>query len=451
MAIKTDILLLIELYILIYTVKSCDVICFTDYEKLLNCSCSGQEPSETLLLRVQCRLYDLTLNESCLVSNQRPYCLLYPDILKEIADIETVCSAIALRARDHTLITKELSNWQLRFAVRPWPPSNISVKMTKMSYNITWINNNTLDCLTFIVRIKTPKSTQKTAIIMESTQSFVQLEQARLLPGVCYRVDIKAKLCPGLRIEGNWSEWSVPALLTTATVKQLPGTKHYYWLITLPILIFLSLGFPKAVLWHKKFKVITYIPKPGEFFKPLYNSYQGNFKAWVKPMFAEQTFHVHTGADIKLDHWNQSLSSPDSNLVHSPIRNVSPVSSSTFNIASHCSVTSSYLHGAKIDVCELDRHPQRPSLNLSTLNVLQDLDEEELSRNDYPLMDLDTIDSGFVECSSPPVTKQIFCQTNLGPTEPQCDLHHSNYVKQWTMSEAVDNCLQQNTCKDMEL
>ncbi|XP_072316876.1 interleukin-21 receptor-like [Eucyclogobius newberryi] len=425
------------------SMKSCAVSCTTDYETLLNCSCSGLEPPETLLLQVYCRLEELKLNASCQVSKQQSFCVMYPDIMEEIADVETMCSASAFREKDHNVMTTNSSEWPLRYAVRPWPPFNIHVKNVQGSYTISWDTKNPGHCLVFRVRIWNTLGPQTSVINLESKESVVHLEQLELLPGVFYGVDVQAKLCPGFRYEGPWSDWSSTTLWTSASSDhsaQVAENNHYYWLIPIFILIMcLSVGFPKAMFCQKRLKSLTFIPNPREFFKPLYNSYQGNFKAWVMPSFTEHnSLKKDTVMDVKLH--PTLLSSLNLNPAHSSFHSLCHVSISTVSkedLLFHCSGSSDYPTEESYGPGLRDRDPEKTApLHLSTLNFFQDVDDKMLSGNDYPLMDLDTIDSGFEECSSPPVPGQLLYQHHqTGPTGEQlCDLHRTNYVKQWSMS-----------------
>lgn len=344
--------------------------------------------------------------------------------------------------------------------VRPRPPFNISVKHTD-SYKITWDNKNPRLCLTYRVRLRPSPSPSpaRLALTLNSTQSFVHLPQSRLHPGVCYRVDIQARLCPGSLYRGPWSEWSTPSSCISAAITSSPqaeGTNGYYWLITLPILmVLLSLAFSKRVFGQKRLQLMTYNPDPSEFFKPLYNSYEGNFKAWVMPVFTEQDFTVDSVGDMKLDQWNQCYflqsSPPPYHPAQSPSPSRSPSQSRGSSQVSIHTVTlcgslgypgeASCEEPAEGTEAEGRQKESLEELSLSSQDMGQDeegllgdgyphmeLDEEGLSGDRYPHMDMDTIDSGFGECSSPPTS---------GPSVEQlCELYQSNYVKQWT----IDHC-----------
>lgn len=485
MALKPLILLLIEFTFVIYTVKSCAVNCSTDYETLLNCSCTGSVPTKPLLLQVHCRLEDLIVNASCMVSAQQPYCVMYPQDMWEVSDYETECRASAVQDENHTMITEDVSVWLLRDVVRPWPPINIRVRNTSGSYNISWDNkNNPIFCLSYRVRIQSSHPIElspspeecltapdlvhslDSVYTLESTDPFVLLKHSRLRPFACYRVDVQAGLCSTCGYRGLWSEWSAAtSWVTAAAAGSTPaeGISGYYWLITLPILmVLLSLSITKKMFWQKRLQVMTYIPNPSEFFKPLYNSYQGNFKAWVMPVFTEHDFlridsMVDASTDKRLDQWNQNTlpQTPpppyDSIPSQSPSqsRGSSHVSIHTVTLCgeddlSHCSLSLGYPHEPGCEMCSAGREQARYSeesqsvvlmlnknlesldLSLSSLNLTQELDKDVLLSGDgYPHIDLDTIDSGFGECSSPAAS---------GPSAELCEHYQSNYVKQWTIS-----------------
>uniref|UniRef100_A0A8C6SEP5 Fibronectin type-III domain-containing protein n=1 Tax=Neogobius melanostomus TaxID=47308 RepID=A0A8C6SEP5_9GOBI len=293
------------------------------------------------------------------------------------------------------------------FAVRPAPPFNVSVKTIKDSFtHITW--NHGENSLTFRLRIRSCRGDEK-PVILETPQSFVQLSPSVLPPAGCRRADVQARFRPGYRYEGPWSEWSAAASWTDAADGTTPhlSNKKIYIYIYFPL------------------KVMAYVPDPGEFFKPLYSSYQGDFKAWVKPAFAGHASLMDLGYVVT----RSSLSG--SGLALSPVHSVSLESVSTASLPE--------LYG---DLREADAPPPREQLHLSNLHIVQDFDGDEWSGNDYPLMDLDTIDSGFGECSSPPATEQLLCRHEATDSGP--DLSHSSYVKQWTTAQDEEQSLQQD-------
>ncbi|XP_055083720.1 interleukin 21 receptor, tandem duplicate 1 [Periophthalmus magnuspinnatus] len=317
--------------------------------------------------------------------------------------------------------------------VKPWPPFNIQVKYAKEFYTISWDTKNPKYCLVYRILIRAALEPQNSVISLESKDTLVHLGESKLRPGVYYGVEVQAKLCPTFRYTGPWSEWGSATFSTVAATNltaQVPGI-NYYWLIF--ILIILLFLFPTAMFWQKRFQRFTFIPDPGEFFKPLYIIHDGDFKAWVKPTVTEHSFlNMDTLMDVKLDPTPLSLFK--SSLGHASLGRVSISTVCGENILAHFSVNSDFRHEASCGTAELDDDPETPHVHLSNLNVHQDLDEG-LSGSDYPLVDLDTIDSGFEECSSPSAAGHLLSphqQTPLGPgAEQLCDLYHSNYVKQW--------------------
>lgn len=166
---------------------------------------------------------------------------------------------------------------------------------------------------------------------------------------------------------------------------------------------------------------------------------------------------VDASTDKRLDQWNQNSlpQTPpppyDSIPSQSPSqsRGSSHVSIHTVTLCgeddlSHCSLSLGYPHEPGCEMCSAGREQARYSeesqsvvlmlnknlesldLSLSSLNLTQELDKDVLLSGDgYPHIDLDTIDSGFGECSSPAAS---------GPSAELCEHYQSNYVKQWTIS-----------------
>uniref|UniRef100_A0A3B4APG7 Fibronectin type-III domain-containing protein n=1 Tax=Periophthalmus magnuspinnatus TaxID=409849 RepID=A0A3B4APG7_9GOBI len=411
-------------------VKSCAVGCSTDYNTLLNCSCGGLDPPETLQ-NLATNTY--TSEKRVIVSKEAPFCVMYPDIMEEIADVDTVCSSSALRAHDRTAITTNSSDWKLKNAVKPWPPFNIQVKYAKEFYTISWDTKNPKYCLVYRILIRAALEPQNSVISLESKDTLVHLGESKLRPGVYYGVEVQAKLCPTFRYTGPWSEWGSATFSTVAATNltaQVPGINYYCKYLTQ---VSNSISNICCRFWQKRFQRFTFIPDPGEFFKPLYIIHDGDFKAWVKPTVTEHSFlNMDTLMDVKLDPTPLSLFK--SSLGHASLGRVSISTVCGENILAHFSVNSDFPHEASCGTAELDDDPETPHVHLSNLNVHQDLDEG-LSGSDYPLVDLDTIDSGFEECSSPSAAGHLLSphqQTPLGPgAEQLCDLYHSNYVKQW--------------------
>lgn len=72
----------------------------------------------------------------------------------------------------------------------------------------------------------------------------LQLDQERLVDGLSYAVDVRAKMCPGNVYQGPWSEWSSPATIgPTGTDAPVTSAATAY------AFILLSAGCPLVLLF----------------------------------------------------------------------------------------------------------------------------------------------------------------------------------------------------------
>ncbi|XP_075962934.1 interleukin 21 receptor, tandem duplicate 1 [Anarhichas minor] len=291
MALRPGLLLLLwDLTLCVHGVTSCNVTCTTDYTVSLNCSCSDSVPTYSGLLTVKCSYEELAVNESCEVKPPQSWCVMYPEMLEEVAFLETMCTATASRQGDqgNASVSPE---WALGDVVKPSPPVNVRVTNTDVFYNITWDHSNQDDCLTYRVRVRDNKEFSKDpALSFFATEKKALLDHTNLQPHVIYTVDVQAKMCPENPYLGPWSEWSSAAHWRIRGTYE--GTNGLWWYVTLSVILVLVLllGYFKKPWWQQKLQRILYIPKAEEFFKPLDLIYGGNFKEWVKPVFSEYDY-----------------------------------------------------------------------------------------------------------------------------------------------------------------
>ncbi|XP_029360560.1 interleukin 21 receptor, tandem duplicate 1 [Echeneis naucrates] len=515
-------LLLWGLTLLTHGVTSmCNITCSTDYKALLNCSCSGSVLTHPVLLQVTCSGEEEVVEGSCEIKPPQSWCIIHQEDLDDVASIGTTCSAKAIQ-QDNKLIISQPSSWQLSEVVKPQPPFNVQVTHADTFNKITWGNLNPRDCLMYNIRIQDSKNLSKDPFLSFSVEkNYTEINHENLDPRVKYIVDIRAKMCPTNLYTGPWSEWS-----STNTIEGNVGAdQDYLW--PLGFIIFPVLGiafwfcFQKSH-WRQKLQLITYIPKPDEFFKPLYHNYGGNFKEWVKPVFSEYDYlmiNSQIQPTTKKPHdilqWNneeqcyseiletkkvgqflQALQQPQNKL---PLHFQDGGSSQgTSHSVGHISIHTVTLSGEEFEeevmsqssmntlkcykdgesfgsfeednrgngdynleepqLSRLDRQngllPQHENqisneLSLEHLNFQphaqihepERLSLDSFASNDsndgYPHVDLDTIDSGFVECSSPGAS-----DSNRGD-HIDSDLFNehknsnSNYVKQWMVCNTI--------------
>ncbi|XP_054477736.1 interleukin 21 receptor, tandem duplicate 1 [Anoplopoma fimbria] len=295
MALKAVLLLLLwDLTLFVHSVTSlCNVNCSTDYESSLNCSCSGSLPTYSVLLNVICRdELQTEVYGSCEVKPPQSWCIMKPESFDEVLSTGTFCNATASKQGDQ-VNASGLSTWGLSQVVKLSPPVNVSVTNNDGVYNITWdqVVNSEEDCITYRVRVRDSKDLSKDPVLsLLMKEKNILLDHKHLQPHVFYTVDVQTKMCPGNLYVGPWSEWSSTAHWRTRGSYE--GVNGLWWYVPLSVVLvlLLLLGYFKKPWWQQKLQRILYIPKAEEFFKPLYLSYGGNFKEWVKPVFNEYDY-----------------------------------------------------------------------------------------------------------------------------------------------------------------
>ncbi|XP_029307631.1 interleukin 21 receptor, tandem duplicate 1 [Cottoperca gobio] len=286
------VLLLWALTLFIHGVTSlCDVVCSTDFDVSLNCSCSGSVPTYSVLIKVMCSDEGLDVHGSCEVKPPQSWCVMYPKQLDEVAAVETMCNTTASQELDDRVLMYASDPWALSDVVKALPPVDVHVTNTAGFYNVTWDHVNKIDTLTYRVRVRESKDLSKDpAHSILVGVKYILLDCEKLKPHVNYTVDVQAKMSPKNVYLGPWSEWSSTVeWRTRATSAEIEGINGRWWYFSMPVILVLLvlLGYSKKTWWQKKLQRILHIPKADEFFKPLDLNYGGNFKEWVKPVFSE--------------------------------------------------------------------------------------------------------------------------------------------------------------------
>ncbi|XP_070691699.1 interleukin-21 receptor-like [Pempheris klunzingeri] len=509
-------LLLWGLTLFVHGVSSlCNVTCSTDYNVSLNCSCSGWAPTHSVPLEVKCRDGELEVTGSCEVKPPESWCVMYPEMLYEIASIGTTCTGTVARQGDQEIMhASESSSWDLSDVVKPLPPVDVQVTNSDGFYNITWDKDqmNQDDCLIYSVRVRNSKDLSKEpAHSLSVHEKYFLLDHNKLHLHVNYTVDIKAKMC-GIIYNGPWSEWSSPAEWRTIRAPaETEGINGFWWyagLPVIPVLALLWLGYSKKLYWQKKIQLITFIPTPSEFFKPLYQNNGGDFKEWVKPVFSEHDY-VRISPQIQptsekrhsvLEWKNEKQSYSGDNEMKQAghfLHMLQPHSSSlllfqdgassqgTSHSAGHIFIHTVTLSGeeefeaevalqgsfeednrqqAGFDLEEpqisrlerqsgiLPHQENQISNDISAENIifqphaqpnepervsLDSFASHEQSEDGYPHVDLDTIDSGFGECSSPGASDSNIAEQIDSDLYRGHKISNSNYVKQWMISSTI--------------
>ncbi|XP_023141975.1 interleukin 21 receptor, tandem duplicate 1 [Amphiprion ocellaris] len=502
----------------------CNVTCSTDYDTSVNCSCSGLMPTYPVLLEISCKrkLMDavLEVNGSCVINPPSSWCEMILDTLDDVTSIGSMCTTTVGEQNNQVMTNSESSTWALSDVVKPSPPFNVQVANMDDFYNITWDSHKkNLYDLAYTVRIRESRDLLKDPVLtLPVNEMYLPLQHKRLEPHVSYTVDVQARVYSTV-YRGPWSEFSPSAeWRTTGTAAEVEGIARSWWFVSLPItllLCLLLLGYFQKPCWQKKLELITYVPKPNEFFKPLYHNYDGNFKEWVKPVFSEYDYlMISSNAQVisETQHdvlqWNNKkqsytedsetkqvggsfvnmLQPPSNPLLHLQDGGSSQgTSHSTGHISIHTVTLSgeefeeevssqssmntlrSYQDGESFGSFEEDNRENagydsdEPQMNgmarqhdiISDLLVeninfeqhaqfnepervsLDSFVSNEQSEDGYPHVDLDTIDSGFGECSSPGASDSNTAEHKDSDLFQEHKNSNSNYVKQWMICSTI--------------
>lgn len=474
------------------------VSCTTDYISTLNCTCSGSE--NTLLCEIQANCSDAagSTDGRCVIRPPHKWCTIQPDNFFLIANPDTSCTLNVRHVNQQTNREEYASNvMSLDQMIKPQQPANLTLTKNNNEFNLSWEmaykdyeNVDLFGYLMYRVRLR-PKGIMdekhfKVYNVGEDRR-YQEIQCDLLSPGKVYTVDVQASVNSQMKnVDGEteWSEWSASVECTC------PGNYDPLWyFLMLPLVIgligFFGMCYRGLV---KKPCLFQYIPDPYDFFKPLYHTYQGDFKKWVGPVFTFSSFDVlEKSAPLQVLSEKQQAAAPlqmpllrDQGSGGSSLGDWSLLSlmnpdfskryflgGSSLGLAhsgGHISmdtVTVSGQEGAMSDFQETNRNAvevpdEDPASDSRGRSEGQGFDDWQLQANDaengeelsldsfssnehsdygYPQigLDLDTIDSGFLEsdCSSPVGSEceggeRMDSALLGGPVGT-----HSNYVKQW--------------------
>ncbi|XP_046690188.1 interleukin 21 receptor, tandem duplicate 1 isoform X2 [Silurus meridionalis] len=476
--------------------------CTTDYISTLNCSCSS--PDKTVPWEIEANCSDAMgfTDGRCVIRPPLQWCTIQPDSFFLIANPDTTCTLKAKRFKQLTIKEEIIQiDVPLEQMIKPQKPDNLTLTKNNKEFNISWEmaynKDETVELSGYLVyrvrlRPKDFRSEEKFKIYnVREDRRYHEIQCDQLTPGKVYVVDVQASVnfLPNPDAESEWSEWS-PSIECTCPH---PKPDDPIWLFFMLPLALTLLGF--FGFWYrgmlKKPCLFQYIPDPYDFFKPLYHTYQGDFKKWVGPVFTFSNFDMlEKSAPLQVlcekqlpvtpqqrpilhDQGSEGSSVGDWSLLSLMNPDLSKryfLGGSSLGLAhsgGHISmdtVTVSGQEGAMLDFQETNQNAvqvpgeaeDQEQDSRESSEDQQSFDDWRLQANDaengerlsldsfssnehsdygYPqiALDLDTIDSGFLEsdCSSPVSSE---CEGGegmdtalLGSTVGT----HSNYVKQW--------------------
>ncbi|KAG5279134.1 hypothetical protein AALO_G00074430 [Alosa alosa] len=450
--------------------NDCEVSCTTDYISHFNCSKTGLATAASCLVEVKCRNGEDHSNGSCEIRNPKHWCTMKLHDLHDIIPIDTNCST-----RVNQMHQKEIkeSHWPLMSIIKPEPPFNISLEESNFDFNLTWemayTDENNLLCNLLIYRVRLRPLSRKEPTFYEVTEDRRSqiIKKENLVNGETYVIDVQATVNP-VAFQAIWSEWShTTELVTEGCV--LDNTQEWYCLLLLMMIP--AMFMICAKMWTNKLQFNS-IPNPRNFFNPLYHSYEGDFKRWVGPVLILSSFDLQERTpSLKVmceknivpsnlhgkkteDLCNSVNIQGSRSLLFLQDHNFT----NSLGVLGNTITGNSSAHHISIDTVTISEEEVAKKMppkgneikvimkggdsNEHWLNHMENIDLEHISldsfssleyyEDGYPPMrlDLDTVDSGFLEsnCSSP-----IFDQGEQIETDPlnTGEVSHSSYVKQW--------------------
>ncbi|XP_066529857.1 interleukin 21 receptor, tandem duplicate 1 [Hoplias malabaricus] len=489
--------------------STCNVTCTTDYISSFNCSISVSEGPVSCDVEAECRDESESVNGRCVIRPPLHWCTIQQNGFYQLMSPDTTCTLKAKRSQSQeSEYTSKIV--ELYAIVKPQQPLNLSLTRNDGNFNLSWdmvyeLDGGLDDDLIYRVRLQ-PKDDLDEKLRKEFTinedRRYQEITCDMVSPGKAYVASVQAAVSPRL-FSSEWSEWSISSEWTCPQPDSFTEPNHYLLLLLLLlVLLFALLIFFGKQGWLKKMGVLQYIPNPQDFFKPLYHTYQGDFKKWVGPVLTFNSLDIlEKSAPLQVLSEKQLAALPlqkellqETNSGESSLRDwsllslVNPGSKfyflggsslGTTHSSGHISMDTVTVSGQEgtmsewtgesgrsradpsfhragqrapgvsdqEDVLELGgreglehRHLDNWQLEANDIDNIEEISLDSYSSNEhsddgYPQMglDLDTIDSGFLEsdCSSPMNSE---CDTSEHPDAPLLGGGvgaHSNYVKQW--------------------
>ncbi|XP_056448320.1 interleukin 21 receptor, tandem duplicate 1 [Gadus chalcogrammus] len=446
----------------------CNITCTTDYERYLECQCANV-PQSSIGLEANCSgEYDgevIAILSSCELRPPQSSCKMQPEDFFKIVSADTNCTVRVIYplgpSTDPLGPTKdplgpstdllglpppgvvESNSWFLGDIVKPLPPSNLRVTHHGGRVNLTWEVDSYKHCLSYRVRIRDPTQVRS----FELLQQYLAMDASSLPPSFRSQADVQACLCPESYLKGPWSAWS-PAVDLTEVLVPVGGEIRLVLCVAVPALLcVIALCYVSKPFFTKKVQFLMFVPDPGPFFKPLRDKYDGNFKEWVHPAFSEEEVlrvAAVPASDQKLlplSHHGNHIRRPGERACAVPgLLSLRTVVLSGFGGDGGPPEIRGRGGGGtggagpppapgaaeEEEGGDVPAEASSPAPRPSPLGGPRDPWDD-----DYPRVDLDTVDSGFGEsaCSSP-VSSEHATAAEAGFFPPD-ERGKSNYIRQW--------------------
>ncbi|KAG9279996.1 interleukin-21 receptor [Astyanax mexicanus] len=287
----------------------CDVSCTTDYFTMLNCSLSAVAGPVECDVEASCSdSENETVAGSCVIRPPSRWCTIKPEDFFLMAEHDTICTLTAKPTsqtpdlQNITSITKKLDS-----IIKPLQPFNLTLTQRNGSEDLvlSWVmpykseGYGLEDEMMYAVclRLKDDQSKESCNLPYKigDDHKYLEIECKLLSPGQLYVASVQATVNSPSFPPSQWSEWSSSIELTcpNTDVPDVTGPNGYLMLlcmlVALPFVLLIYFGKQGRL---KKLAQFQYIPNPQDFFKPLYHTYQGDFKKWVGPVLTFNSFDI---------------------------------------------------------------------------------------------------------------------------------------------------------------
>ncbi|XP_030645599.1 interleukin-21 receptor-like [Chanos chanos] len=276
----------IACYLINFVASSCNVTCTTDYISTLNCWDADVTGQNFCHVDLECRDEDLSAKGNCTTGPSRRWCTMEPENFDYFAYVDTVCSLTVNERNLIQRVEEKITNktWILRDFIKPRAPINLNIVKTEGDYNLTWdteyINEHGLFLqgqFIYVLRIRTKNADEVLKYYdIRQDQKYLVINQENVQSGKTCLADIKASVNP-LLLPSFWSEWSSSVELTCPWTSISNDTASF----SVSLCVFFPLIYRGPL---KKLPFYQYIPNPEDYFKPLYQKHEGDFKKWVGPV-----------------------------------------------------------------------------------------------------------------------------------------------------------------------
>ncbi|KAL7829808.1 hypothetical protein AOLI_G00306930 [Acnodon oligacanthus] len=282
---------------------ACNVTCTTDYLSTLNCSASGTEGPASCDVEAECRDEFGSVNGSCVIRPPQQWCIIEPNGFYLMTAPDTVCTLKAKWTNQQQETKYTSKDVNLAAIVKPQQPFNLTLTKCNGDFNLSWEMTYNSDggldgLLMYRVRLRPAddlNEKHRKEIYVRDDRRYQEIRCELLLPSKAYVASVQAMGNSKSFPSSQWSEWSTSSEWSCPHTDSsaLMGPNQYLLLFLLPVLLlFVLLFFFGKQGWHKKLGLFQYIPNPQDFFKPLYHTYQGDFKKWVGPVLTFNSFDI---------------------------------------------------------------------------------------------------------------------------------------------------------------